>query len=71
VIAVIEQAAVIRQILEHLDIAVPAHANRRPPVQRPPYLGGALRNERGVAEAPEWTDDSRDADHPLVDPLTI
>jgi hypothetical protein len=28
-------------------------------------------NELGVAEAPAWTYDSRDADLPLVDPLTV
>jgi hypothetical protein len=44
VIAVIEQLAVIRQILKHLGIAVPVGAERSPP---------QLTRRLAVAEAPE------------------
>jgi hypothetical protein len=62
VMAVIEQSDVIRQILEHLGLAVPSRAERAPP---------ELARPLAVAEAPEWTDDPVDADLPLGDPLTV
>ena len=61
VIAVIEQPDVIRQILEHLGLAIPSRAERAPP---------ELARPLAVAEAPEWTDDPMEADRSLVDPLT-
>jgi hypothetical protein len=62
VLAVIEQPAVIRQILEHLGLAVPSRAERPPP---------ELTRRHAVAEASEWTYDPRAADLPLMDPLTV
>jgi len=62
VMAVIEQPAVIRQILEPLGLAIPSLAERPPP---------QLTRRLAVAEAPEWTDDPVDADLPLGDPLTV
>jgi hypothetical protein len=62
VIAVIEQPDVIRQILEHLGLAIPSRAERAPP---------ELARPLAMAEAPEWTYDPVDADLPLVDSLTL
>ena len=62
VIAVIEQLDVIRQILEHLGLAIPSRAERAPP---------ELARPRAAAEAPAWTSDPVDADRPLVDPLSV
>jgi len=59
---VIEQSTVIRRILDHLRIAVPARAERPPP---------APARCLAVAEVPEWTYDPMDTDLPLVDPLTV
>ncbi|OGB95677.1 MAG: hypothetical protein A2Z31_08280 [candidate division NC10 bacterium RBG_16_65_8] len=62
VIAVIEQPAVVRQLLDHLGIAVPSRADRSPP---------ETSRGRAVHEAPEWTYDPVEADLPLLDPLTV
>ena len=62
VIAVIEQPDVIRQILEHLGLAILSRAERAPP---------ELARPLAVAEASEWTYDPVDADPPLVDSLTV
>lgn len=59
---VIEQPDVIRQIVEHLGLAIPSRAERAPP---------ELARPLAVAEAPEWTYDPVDADLPLVDPLSV
>ena len=62
VMAVIEQPDVIRQILEHLGLAVLSRAERPPP---------AVTRRRARAEASEWTYDPMAADLPLMDPLTV
>jgi hypothetical protein len=62
VIAVIEQPAVVRQILDHLGIAVRSNAERSPP--------GAARG-LAVSEAPEWSYEPVEDYLPLPDPLTI
>lgn len=62
VIAVIEQADIIWQILEHLGLAIPSRAERAPP---------GLARPLAAVEAPEWTYDPVDANLPLVDPLTV
>ena len=66
-IAVIEQPAVIRQILDHLGIAQ-HHADRSPPITRPADSCG---NASFVRESPAWSYDPRAADPPLGDPLTV
>jgi hypothetical protein len=61
VIAVIEQPEVIRQILDHLGLS-PPDANWPPPMRSARAL---------VCERPAWTYDAREADPPLLDPLTV
>jgi hypothetical protein len=62
VIAVIEQPAVVRQIRDHLGIALPSRAYRSP---------RGLANGLAVHEVPEWTYGPMGDDLPLRDALTI
>ncbi len=62
VIAGIEQPAVVRQILDHLGIAIPSRAERPPPEPA---------RSLAVAEAPARTYDPAHADLPVLDPLTV
>ena len=62
VIAMIEQPAVMRQILGHLGIPLPSRAYRSP---------RGLANGLAVHEVPEWTYEPVEDDLPLPDPLTI
>ena len=63
-IAVIEQPDVIRQILDHLGITDPGAW--RPPMRTTPESFRA----RSVYEHAAWTYDPREADSPLLNPLT-
>ena len=68
VIVVIDQPAVVRQILDHLGIA----GERSPPMRKPPVLSHRDWSGRAiVCERPAWTYDAREADAPLLDPLTV
>lgn len=67
VIAVIDQPAVFRQILEHLGIARP-HVDRSPPIHE---SRRAMPARALVCEHPAWAYDPREADPPLMDPLTV
>lgn len=68
------QPAVVRQILDHLGIAIPARADRSPPVRirlrRTDSCGEAARNP-AVCGVPHWTYEPVEDDLPLHDPLTI
>ena len=67
-IAVLDQPAVIRQILDHLGIV----GDRSPPIRKPPVMSHRdLSGRAVVCERPAWTYDARDADAPLLDPLTV
>ena len=66
--ALIEQPAMVRQILDHLGIAIPSRADRSPPVRRTPDSCGEAA--RGLS-AREWTYDPVEDDLPPLDPLTI
>jgi hypothetical protein len=68
---VIEQPAVVRQILDHLDIAVRSRADRSPPVRRTPDSCGEAAGHLAVSEVPEWTYEPVEDDLPLPDPLTL
>jgi hypothetical protein len=68
VIAVIDQPAVIRQILDHLGLV----GDRSPPIRKTPVM--SHRDTAAcavVGERPAWTYDAREADAPLLDPLTV
>jgi hypothetical protein len=72
--AFIDQSAVVRQILDHLGIALPSSAYRSPPVRirlrRTDSYGEAARG-LAVSEAPERTYEPVEDDLPLHDPMTI
>jgi hypothetical protein len=68
VIAVIDQPAVIRQILDHLGLV----GDRSPPTRKLPEMFRRDSTARPiVCEHPAWTYDPREADAPLLDPLTV
>ena len=62
VIAMIEQPAVMRQILGHLGIPLPSRADRSP---------RGLANGLAVHEVPEWTYGPTGDDLPPLDPLAV